>query len=311
MIVTLTLNPALDKSTEVEKLVPEKKMRCASLRIDAGGGGINVSKAIHELGGKTLAVFPSGGLNGKIMEGLLDKEGISHHTIPIKDETRENFVATELSSGKQYRFVMPGPALGDDELEACKSLIKNMNPSPRFLICSGSLPPGVSEDFFAIIAGIAKNKKIKLIVDTSGPALKKALDAGVYLLKPNLSELCSLVGKDWLELSQIEEAAREVISHSGCEAVVASMGPAGAVLVTKNITKRMTAPVVKKLSTVGAGDSMVAGMVWMLGKGEPLEEAVRFGVACGTAATMNKGTELFRKEDVFRIYQWMQSNNTA
>lgn len=309
MIVTLTLNPALDKSTEMEKLVPEKKMRCKPLLMEAGGGGINISKAIQELGGESIAIFPSGGWNGKLVESLLSKQGITCHAIPIEEETRENFVATEIATNKQYRFVMPGPALQAAALENCKKFIDELDPVPSFLIASGSLPPGVPDNFLAELADMSKQKGIKMIVDTSGPALLKAMEHGLYLLKPNLSELCSLVDKNFLELSEIDDAAREVIEKSGCEVVVASMGPEGAMLVTKDYTKRIIAPSVKKISTVGAGDSMVAGMVWMLEKNEPLEQAVMFGVACGTAATMNKGTQLFNKNDVERLYNWLRLNS--
>ena len=117
-----------------------------------------------------------------------------------------------------------------------------------------------------------------------------ALEKGVYLLKPNLSELCSLVGKEYLEMSEIEDAALDIIRSGKCEVLVVSMGPSGAMLVTKNEVKQYRAPVVKKLSTVGAGDSMVAGIVWKIEQGFPLTEAVRFGIACGTAATASAPT---------------------
>lgn len=307
MILTLTLNPALDKSTEMEKLVPEKKMRCKQLRIEPGGGGINVSKAITGLGGKTVAIFPSGGNNGRLIEKMLEEEKVPFQTIAVQEETRENFVATELSTNKQYRFVMPGHSLDRSHLDQCMELIAGMK--AQFLVVSGSLPPGVQPDFFGELAALCKSKNIKLIVDTSGEPLKKALEKGVYLLKPNLSELCSLVGKDFLELSEIDDAALQVLHRSDCQVVVVSMGPSGAMLVTRELKRRFIAPQVKKLSTVGAGDSMVAGMVWMLDSGKPLEEAVRFGIACGTAATMNKGTALFDKEDVMKLYAWMQQNS--
>lgn len=309
MIATLTLNPALDKSTEMERLVPEKKMRCSQLRIEAGGGGINISKAVKLLGGNTTALFPSGGNNGKIIENILSGAGIPFKTLPIDGETRENFVAREISTNKQYRFVMPGPELQAADLQHCLDLVKGLPKETSFLILSGSLPPGVPEDFPAEIALIAKNKGIKFIVDTSGTPLKKALEKGVFLIKPNLTELGTLVGKDWLDLSEIEEAAAQVLNNSKCEAIVASMGPAGALVITRQGKKQVNAPAVKKLSTVGAGDSMVAGIAWKLEAGESIENAVRFGVACGTAATMNKGTQLFKKEDVDRLYEWMKREN--
>ena len=307
MITTITINPALDKSTSLEKLIPEKKLRCTDLLIEAGGGGINVSKAIKKLDGESLALFPSGGANGKQLEHILLMENIRYKSIPIEAETRESFTASELSTNAQYRFVMPGSKLSAEEIELCLSAINSLNPLPSIMVASGSLPPGVPDDFFARLAVMSKQKGIKLIVDTSGTPLRLAAQQGVYLLKPNLSELCSLVGTDYLQLEEVDDAALEVIQKGHCEIVVVSMGPLGAMLVTKECYEMVSAPTVKKLSTVGAGDSMVAGMVWMLEQGKSLSEMVRFGVACGTAATMNSGTQLFKPEDVYRLYDWINN----
>jgi 6-phosphofructokinase 2 len=309
MIVTLTLNPALDKSTEVDRLVPEKKMRCPNLAVEAGGGGINVSKAIKELGGESIAIFPYGGLNGEVLLELLSEKKILTKGIKVDQNTRENFVVNEESTNRQYRFVMPGLTMIREDLLKIKDAILSIKDA-SYLVFSGSLPEGLPENLIMErVAEIANEKGMKLIVDTSGESLKVALDKGVHLLKPNLSELCSLVGRESLELSEIDAAAQEVMSSGKCEAIVVSMGPAGAMLFTKKSSKKFTAPVVKKLTTVGAGDSMVAGMSYMLEQNKSLEEAVQFGIACGTAATMNKGTQLFRKGDALRLYDWMLKHN--
>ena len=297
----------MDKSTTFEKLMPEKKIRCADLVIEAGGGGINVSKALKELGEDSLAIFPSGGNNGERLKEILEKLDIHFRTIEINSDTRESFTAVELSSNAQYRFVMPGGQMDEKDVSDCLSLINDLNPLPLIIVASGSLSPGIPQDFFGSLAVLAKQKGIKLIVDTSGLPLKLAGDQGVYLLKPNLSELCSLVGKEFLELNEVDSAAKQVIEKGYCEVVVVSMGPAGAMLVTKDIHKRVSAPTVKKLSTVGAGDSMVAGIAFMLEKNASLIEAVQFGVSCGSAATMNPGTKLFNKDDVFRLYEWVKT----
>ncbi|RYF87521.1 MAG: 1-phosphofructokinase family hexose kinase [Chitinophagaceae bacterium] len=309
MIVTLTLNAAIDKSTEVEQLIPEKKMRCAEMLIEAGGGGINVSKAIHELGGESVAVYFSGGVTGHLLSVLLAEKKIIAKPVEIGGSTRENFVVSELSTNKQFRFVMPGPAINETELS---SIIKTIDDIPHvsFLICSGSLPPGVSPQYLGALATFASERKIKLVVDTSGASLLAAYEKGVYLLKPNMSELCYLVGKDYLEQAEIEDAAKKVINTGCCKVLVVSMGPSGAMLVTKAGSIRFNAPLVKKQSTVGAGDSMVAGIVWMLDQGRPLTDAVQFGIACGTAASINKGTQLFKKEDAFRFYEWIKSTSS-
>jgi len=292
------MNPAVDKSTRVEKLIPEKKLRCSDLIIEAGGGGINVSKAIKKLGGDSLAVFPAGGDNGELLKRILAKEKISYKSIPVSAGTRECFTITEHASNAQYRFVMPGAALTNGEIEKCFNFIYSFQIVPDIIVASGSLPPGVPDNFFARLAIACKQTGTKFIADTSGIPLQLAAQEGVYMLKPNLSELCSLVGKEYLQLNEVDEAAKQVIDKGHCEVVVVSLGPAGAMLVTKDMHEKIPAPTVKKLSTVGAGDSMVAGMSWMLEQGKSLLEMVRFGVACGTAATMNAGTQLYKKEDV-------------
>ena len=311
MITTITINPAVDKCTTLEKLIPEKKLRCTDLLIEAGGGGINVSKAIKKLGGETIALFPSGGINGNLLEQILTQDRMPICTIPVDNETRESFTTVERSTNAQYRFVMPGCMLNEKEIEAVISVINSLNPAPSIIVASGSLPPGVPDDFYAHLAIISKQNGIKLIVDTSGIPLQLAAQEGVYLLKPNLSELCSLVGKDFLQLKEVDEAAKQVIENGHCEVVVVSMGPLGAMLVTKDLHENIPAPTVKKLSTVGAGDSMVAGMAWMLEQGKSFSEMVRFGVACGTAATMNAGTQLFQKEDVFKLYEWINQHGRS
>jgi 6-phosphofructokinase 2 len=152
---------------------------------------------------------------------------------------------------------------------------------------------------------MAKTSNSKLIIDTSGEPLRKALEAGVYMIKPNVGELAKLVGVKHLEMEEVNEAAKEIISKGGAEIVVVSLGPQGAVLVTKDSYDYVPAPNVAKKSTVGAGDSMVGGMVWALAQNKPLKEVLRWGVACGSAATMNEGTQLFKLEDAKRLFEWV------
>lgn len=305
MIVTITMNPAVDKSTSIDKLVPEKKMRCSELITEAGGGGINISKAIKELGGDSLAVFPSGGMNGKLIENYLSERQISFKSIPVAHETRENIVVRETATNSQFRFVMPGTPLSEKEAHACFELLQQLEPRPTCIVASGSLPPGLPENFFAQLGKVVKQLNARYVIDTSGKPLQLAAKEGVYLLKPNLGELSALVGKEHLEVNEVDDAAMEVIKQGGCEVMVVSMGPTGALLVTRDGCEHIPTPTVKKQSTVGAGDSMVAGMMWMLSQGKPISEMARFGVACGTAATMNPGTQLFKKEDVYRLYDWI------
>jgi 6-phosphofructokinase 2 len=300
-IITLTVNPAVDKSTHLKGLVPEQKIRCEAPRFDVGGGGINVSKAISRLGGNSLALFTTGGFTGKLLEELISKEGISSQTIEVEAWTRENFIAVDDNTNSQYRFGFPGGKILPDEAQKILNLVSNLD--TEFLVVSGSLNEGLSDDFYQ---QIAKNVKAKLIVDTSGEALKKVLKTGVFLIKPNVGELAKLVGKEQLELNEINEAAKQIIADGGAEIVVVSLGPQGAALITKDNYEYVPAPNVVKKSTVGAGDSMVGGMVWALSQKKSLKEVIRWGVACGSAATMNEGTQLFKLEDAKRLFEWLQ-----
>jgi len=300
-IVTITFNPCIDKSTKISSLVPEKKLRCAPPKFEPGGGGLNVSRVIKKLGGESLAIFPVGGYSGRFLQKLAEDEGIRIETVDIKNHTRENLIVFDNSNNQQYRFGMPGPELFEEEWKKCLEVLQKQEET-EFIIASGSLTEGVPLDIYAQIASIAKSKNAKLIVDTSGEALKHAVNEGVFMIKPNLHELSSLVGKEEVVASEVDDVAKQIINEGRCEIIVVSLGPAGAMAVTKNDVFQMAPPVVKRKSTVGAGDSMVAGMVYSLSNGKSIKEAVRYGIACGTAATLNEGTELSKKEDVEKLY---------
>ncbi|MFT7396773.1 MAG: 6-phosphofructokinase 2 [Flavobacterium sp.] len=302
-IVTLTVSPALDKSAHFSGLVPEQKIRCQTPLFDAGGGGINVSKAISRLEGKSLAIITSGGSTGEMLKDLLKEESISFEAIETRSGTRENFVAVDDNTNSQFRFVFPSPPVTSSEKDKIISTIQELE--FKYLIVSGGLSEGMSVDFYKQIAEMAKTSNSKLIIDTSGAPLRKALEAGVYMIKPNVGELAKLVGVKHLEMEEVNEAAKEIISKGGAEIVVVSLGPQGAVLVTKDSYDYVPAPNVAKKSTVGAGDSMVGGMVWALAQNKPLKEVLRWGVACGSAATMNEGTQLFKLEDAKRLFEWV------
>ena len=303
-IITLTLNPSLDKSTHFTGLIAEQKIRCEKPRYDAGGGGINVSKAIAKLGGSSLCIHTSGGSAGIMLEEIILKDGIENKVIPTQNWTRENFIAFENITKAQYRFGFPGNELLEDEKEKVIETIKEIN--TKYLVLSGSLNEGLPTDFYQTIAEIAKAMGIKVIVDTSGEPLRKVLEKGVYLIKPNIGELAKLIGVERLELSEAEKAAKTLLENGAAEIVVVSLGTQGAILVSKEQIEFVKAPKVTKKSTVGAGDSMVGGMVWALSQNKTLKEVIQWGVSCGTAATMNEGTQLFKKEDAIKLFEELQ-----
>jgi len=306
-ISTITFNPCIDKSTSVNALKPDKKLRCSAPVFEPGGGGINVARAIKKIGGEAIAVYPSGGYSGKFLDLLLEKENISILQIQTQQHTRENMIVLDRATNQQYRFGMPGQHLSENEWQQCLQAIEE-SPS-EFIVASGSLPPGVPPDIFARISKTAKKRNRKVIVDTTEEALQPALEEGVYMIKPNIGELSRLTGKDELQAEEIEPAAKGLIRKYRCEIVVVSLGASGAMLVSGKDVFKIAAPAVKTKSTVGAGDSMVAGIVFSVSKGKNLYEALQYGVACGTAATLSHGTGLCKKEDVERLYGLIKNEN--
>lgn len=300
MILTITLNPCIDKSTRVEKLMPEAKLRCTEVVHEPGGGGINVSKALEKLDAKSVALFPAGGHNGAMLCSLLRNTDIEFHSIPTEVETRENWVVKETSLNHQFRFTFPGLAVQES---AIYELIERMNGfGPDFIVASGSLPPGLPDHFYGLVVEQAHKMGAKCVVDTSGPALEALRHKKAFLIKPNRAELSRLLQLESIEKDAIPDAALQVVKEGFAEWVAVSMGGDGAWLVSETEKYYCQAPKVEMKSTVGAGDSMVAGITYMFSKGATAQEAIRFGVCCGSAATMNEGTQLFQKEDVYRLY---------
>ncbi|WP_343670859.1 1-phosphofructokinase family hexose kinase [Chitinophaga sp.] len=306
-IITFTFNPAIDKSTTIDHLVPEKKLACSPPVFEPGGGGINVSRAIRNLGDHSTAVYLSGGYSGRFFSSLIEKERLDAINVTISGATRENLVVMDVATGQQYRFGMPGPTVSEKEWQPCLEII-NKCAADDYLVISGSLPPGMPPEVMGEISTIVKKRKAKLVVDIAGDALACALKTGVYLMKPNLSELGSLIGNAHITEPDVYQAARQIITRGQSTAVVVSLGGAGCIMVTKDEQVMIPAPLVKAISTVGAGDSMLAGIVLKLFKGAGFLSAVRYGIACGTAATLHPGTALCHIDDVERLFQQVLNN---
>lgn len=305
-ILTLTLNPSVDKSALVAQVMAEHKLRCEAPTFEPGGGGINAARAVHKLGGRAKALYLAGGFSGQLLEDLINQENLNHQRIAIEDWTRENLTVYEQSSGQQYRFGMPGPTVTEAEWQQCLEEIQSQ-PSD-FIVASGSLPPEMPGDAYAQLARLAKEQNRKLIVDTSGPAFQQALEAGVYLIKPNLRELSLWADQPVEDETHLHAIVTDIVKQGLSNIVMVSLGAGGALCVSAEQTLRLNAPAVPIQSKVGAGDSMVAGMVFSLACGHSLEEAARYGVAAGTAAVMTPGSELCRLEDVEKLYPQITSS---
>ena len=301
-IATVTINPAVDLSTSIEKIVPVAKLRGTSQRRDPGGGGINVARVIKRLGGCDVrAIYPAGGVIGNLLRQLLDEEGVVSQTFPIAGETREDFFVHEISTAQQYRFILPGPRLVEGEWSECLRRIASLDPFPRFVVASGSLAPGVPDDFYARVADIARRRGARMILDTSGPALAAAVAQGLDLIKPNLREMRELTGTEPNNADEWEAAARLILEKRQVAIVALTMGHLGAALVTRDRIWRAQPLPVTPLSAVGAGDSFLGALVWRLASGAQLADAFRYAMAAGAAALLNPGTELCRPADVARL----------
>jgi 6-phosphofructokinase 2 len=300
-IVTVTINPTIDVSTSVDRVLPVHKLRCKGIQRDPGGGGINVARVVRRLGGDVTAIYTAGGSIGQFLQQLVEREQIASRPVHIAADTRESFTVNEDATGQQFRFVLEGPRLEPQEWAKCLHALEMLEPFPGYLIASGGLAPGVPDDFYVRVARLAKARGAKFVVDTSGPALRAALAEGVYLIKPNRRELSELVGRPLDDEGAWVAACRRIVKAQQAAVVALTLGHQGALLVTREDAWRVPALDVKPVSTVGAGDSFLGGMVWSLASGHGLEAAFRYGVACGTAALLTPGTELCRPEDVKRL----------
>jgi 6-phosphofructokinase 2 len=300
-ILTVTPNPSIDVSASTERITPEHKLRCGEVHRDPGGGGINVARVLKRLGADCRALFPAGGLLGQLLQRLLEKEGVRAQALGIAEETRESFTVLERSSGREYRFVLAGPRLERLEWQACLDRAASLAARDGYCVASGSLPSGVPEDFYARLARAVRERGSRMVLDTSGPPLAAALEEGVYLAKPNLRELRELTGEALEAEGDWAAAARRLVESGRAEVLALSLGHRGALLAAHDATLRAPALKVEIASTVGAGDSFLAAMVWRLACGATLEEAFRYGIAGGTAALLSPGTSLAGKADIERL----------
>jgi 6-phosphofructokinase 2 len=301
-IVTLTMNPALDITTDTDRVIPTDKMRCGLPRYDPGGGGINVARIAHVLGASVSALFPAGGHAGDKVTDLVADSGVLVQRITVARSTRESFTVDEDSTGQQYRFVLPGPRLTDAEQTECLDKLSAAAAFADFVVASGSLPPGVPGDFYQRVADICRERGALLILDTSGAGLRH-ICSGVFLLKPSVRELRECVGRGLISESEQLAAAHELIDRGCAQFVVVSLGSQGALLATQHGSQRYSAVMVPSGSGVGAGDAMIAGITVALSRGWRLDKAVRLGTAAGSAMLLTPGTAPCTHEDVERLFE--------
>lgn len=295
-IVTLTLNPTVDIASDADAVQPIRKVRTRGESFDPGGGGVNVSRVLRELGAETLAVVLTGGVSGRLLEELLDQAGVPRRSVPIGGRTRISYTVHDLGSRLEYRFVPEGPTLVEAEWQAALAVLEEVDCD--WVVASGSLPPGPSEEFYLRAVRAAVQRGRNFVLDTSGGPLRAALGQGLALIKPSRGEFEALLG--WsLETPEAQEAAALSVVRSGAAALVAlTLGPEGALLAEPSGVLRLPALDVPALGAVGAGDSFLAAMVLALSRGESPREAFAWGMAAGAAAVIRPGTAHPRRADV-------------
>ena len=301
-IVTLCMNPALDITTSTAVVRPTDKLRCDGVRYDPGGGGINVAHVAQVLGATSTAVFPAGGPAGELVYNLLVAEGVAVQRVPIGGSTRESFTVDELSTDRQYRFVLPGPELTVAEQTECLLQLRRAAASAAIVVASGSLPPGVPEDFYQQVADACAELGALFALDTSGGGLTH-VNAGVFLLKPSVRELRDCTGRTLDTEAEQFGAAHELIERGVARHVLVSRGAQGALLVSRDGGQRFAPVQVPPGSGVGAGDAMLAAVAVGLVRGWSLSEATRLGVAAGAAMLLTPGTAPCTREDTERLFR--------
>jgi 6-phosphofructokinase 2 len=300
-IISITMNPAVDISTSVERIEPVRKLRCRAEQREAGGGGINVARVIHRLGGDVLALYLAGGVVGEQLKRLVAKEQVPDLVIPIDEETRESFTVTDETSRDEFRFVLPGPSLTDSACGRVLKQIESVAVNAKYLVVSGSLPRGAPENFHAQLGALARRTDSRFVADAAGEQLRAAFAAGVYLAKPNLRELQEITEADLSDRSGQVKACRQLIQDGKATVVALTLGSSGALLVTEDQAWFSEPLPVKVVGTVGAGDSFLGALVWALHSEVALDEALRTAVAAGSAALLTEGTRLASVADIRRL----------
>ncbi len=301
MIFSVCPNPCLDVFYKVGALVEDDTNRVGSFTVSPGGKGVNAARVIARFCDDSYLVAPLGGCIGRCVKKMLEEEGVTSIFVEIDSETRVNTILHQTEKKKHVLIAVKGNRLSRKEVEKLHiALCKEF--SPVYMILGGSIPEGLPTDFYKNIIENYRGTSTKILVDADGEILKRAVEAAPFAIKPNKYELERLVGSPLLTVKEITGAAREILLK-GVKVVLVSLGEFGVICVTKNEIFRAIPPKVNVKSTIGAGDALVGGFVYSLYTGKNLEEAVRFGVACGTATVMEEGTKLCSPKTVLSVLE--------
>ena len=308
MIVTLTINPAIDRIISIDRLAFEDRAYINSTHESAGGRGINVSSVIHSFGGETLAVLISGGDSGKRLEGLLEKCGYRIAVVPVQNEIRTNLTVTD-KHGLTVNLNETGPQLGKAEVARVEQVVRDKLDHASWLMMCGSIPPGVPPAFYGKLVSMARHKKVKTLLHADGEALREGIAARPTVVSPNQHEAGRLLGQTLLTRTHYLEAA-ERIRQLGAESVVLTLGSQGAVGASTDGLMEALPPRVDAVCPIGAGDALMAAYAWARERRTSAAEALRWGVAAGTAtarlpgmsfASLAQTREIYRQVEVRRV----------
>ena len=307
MIYTVTPNPGIDKEYTVKQLAHNRVLRASTIRQDCGGKGFNVSRMLSNLGSESCALGFAGGCSGDALLNALAELGIQSDLVRISGESRTNIsIVTEQGSG-HIKVNEPGPFVTEREVSWLMDKITGLARQNDWWVMSGSLPPGVPEDIFARIIQTVQTAGAYAVLDASGKSLELGCQAKPWLIKPNAIEAGQLSGLPHKTLQQLS-ALVPVIHQMGAQHIVISAGRQGALLSDGSNLWLSKPPLIKELNPTGAGDAMLAGLIHTIANGQTLDQALAYGVACGTAAAILPGTSMPSKEAVETLLNKVQLN---
>ena len=304
MILTLTINPSVDRNILVDRLVFEDRAYIQSRTDSAGGRGINASRVLHRFGAKTLAILTSGGANGERLQKLAAKSGFPVKVVPIKNEIRVNLTITD-RQGLAVKLNELGPSITKEELTRVEKTVESHLESASWLMLCGSIPPGVSPDFYTKLIRMARERKVKTLLDTDGQALLHGVEAGPTVVTPNQPEAERLLNRGLITRAQFMEAVTR-IKVMGAESVLLSLGSRGVIGVDEHQLLEVVPPRIEAVSPIGSGDALAAAFVWAASKRKDFADCVRWGVAAGTASARLPGTEFATLEQTKEVYKLVE-----
>jgi 6-phosphofructokinase 2 len=309
-ILTLSLNPTIDVSSEADVVRPTHKTRTENETFEPGGGGINVARVVRELGGEVVAVCLAGGASGVLLDELLARIELPRRMIHISGNTRIALMVFEKSTGLEYRFIPSGPRIAADEIEACLAAIRDTEFD--CLVASGSVPAGCEPDILARVGAIAAERSVPFVLDSSNSGLTETVGrTPIHLVKPSLNEFQAYIGRKLKGAAEVGAAALELVGEGKADIIAVTLGMDGAVVASREGAIRVVAPKVETRSAVGAGDSFVAGMTVALLEGRGIEDAALLGTAAGAAAALNPGTGVCAFADIMRLYGALREDSAC